>query len=107
MIGQPENCKGTDNHQDQTGALCSALELCILQATDDGGITGVDEAEGHQAAHDGLKQVLEDSVADTVPVVHITTRKRDVFTPLQSTVRGAEEKMYNYNVKIGIKSNGS
>lgn len=69
MIGQPEYCEGTDDQQDQTSPLSPALELCVLQAADDRGVTSVDEAEGHQAAHDGLKQVLEDFVANTVPVV--------------------------------------
>lgn len=69
VIGQPEYCKGTDNQQDQTSALSSEVEPCILQAADDRRVTSVDEAEGHQAAHDSLKQVLEDFVANTVPVV--------------------------------------
>lgn len=78
VIGQPEDCKGRDNHQDQSSALSSALELCIVQATDDKGVTTADEAERNQAAHDGLKQVLEDSVANTAPVVRITDSKSDV-----------------------------
>lgn len=92
VIGHPEYCKGTNNHQDQTSALCSALELCVLEAADNGGITSVDEAEGQQAAHDGLKQVLEDFVAHTIPVVWHTKGISDVLELLQVTVREAEKK---------------
>ena len=72
MIGQPEHCEGADDHQDEAAALRSLLELGALQAADDGGVAGVDEGERHQAAHDGLEQVLEDPVAHAVPVVRHT-----------------------------------
>lgn len=78
MIGQPEYCKGTDDHQDEAAALSSALEPGVLQTADDGGVTGVDEGERHQAAHDGLKQVLEDLVTHAVPVVWDTEAQSDV-----------------------------
>lgn len=58
--------------------MSSALEPGALQTADDGGVTGVDEGERHQAAHDGLKQVLEDLVAHAVPVVWDTEAQSDV-----------------------------
>lgn len=79
MIGQPEYCEGTNYHQDQTAALSSAVEPCILQTADNGGVTRVDEGEGHHAAHDGLKQVLEDFVTHAVPVVRLTKVQSDVW----------------------------
>lgn len=69
MIGQPEYCKGTDDQQDEAAALPFKVELCALQTADDGGVTGIDEGERHEAAHDSLKQVLEDPVTCAVPVV--------------------------------------
>lgn len=42
VIGQPEYCEGTDDHQDQAGALSPALELGVFQTADDGAIAGVD-----------------------------------------------------------------
>lgn len=78
MIGQPEYCKGNDDQQDEAAALPSALELGALQAADDGGVTGVDEDERHQAAHRGLKQVLEDPVTHTAPVVWHTKAQSDI-----------------------------
>lgn len=58
--------------------MSSALEPGVLQTADDGGVTGVDEGERHQAAHDGLKQVLEDLVTHAVPVVWDTEAQSDV-----------------------------
>lgn len=78
MIGQPEYHKGTDDQQDEAAALCFALELGTLQAADDVGVTGVDEGERHQAAHDGLKQVLEDPVTHAFPVVRYTKAQSDI-----------------------------
>ncbi len=72
MIWQPEYRKGADDEQDEAAALSSALKLGALQAADNRRVAGVDEGERHQAAHDGLKQVLEDLVTHTVPVVWMT-----------------------------------
>ncbi len=69
VIWQPKYCKGTDDQQDEATAFSSPMEFGALQAADDRGVTGVDEGERHQAAHDGLKQVLEDLVTHTIPVV--------------------------------------
>lgn len=78
MKGQPEYCKGADDHQDEAAALSSALEPGTLQAADDWGVTGVDEGERHQAAQDGLEQVLEDLVTHAAPVVLDAEAQSDV-----------------------------
>lgn len=94
VIGQPENRKGADDHQDEAAALSLALELGALQAADDGGVTRVDEGERHQAAHDGLKQVLEDLVTHTAEVVRDTKAQSDVVWQrlLQITVRKGRKR---------------
>lgn len=79
MVGQPEYGKGADDEQDEATALRPALELCTFETTDHGGVAGVDEGERHQAAHDGLKQILEDTVTRAVPVVRLTKAQGDVF----------------------------
>lgn len=58
--------------------MSSALEPGALKAADDRGVTGVDEGERHQAAQDGLKQVLEDLVAHAAPVVLDAEAQSDV-----------------------------
>lgn len=69
MIWQPKHGKGADDHQDEAAALSSALEPGILQTADHRGVTGVDEGERHQAAHNSLEQVLEDLVSHFSPMV--------------------------------------
>lgn len=90
MIGQPENREGTDDHQDEAAALRFALELGAPQAADDVAVTGVDEEERHQAAHEGLKQVLEDLVTRTTPMVWNAKAQGDVVRQclLQIAVAG-------------------
>lgn len=78
MIGKPEHRKGADDHQDEAAALSSALEPGALQSADDRGITGADERERHQAAHDGLRQVLEDLVTHAAPVVLDAEAQSDI-----------------------------
>lgn len=78
MIGQPEYGKGTDDQQDQAAALTSAVELGVSQTTDDGGVTGDDEGQGRQAAHDGLKHVLEYLVTHAAPVVRDAKSQGDI-----------------------------
>ncbi|TNN38871.1 hypothetical protein EYF80_050956 [Liparis tanakae] len=56
VIGQPEYGEGADDHHDEAAALPSALELGAVQAAHHAGVAGVDEGEGQQAGHDGLKQ---------------------------------------------------
>lgn len=89
MIGQPEYRKGADDHQDEAAALAPALELGALQAADNRGVTRVDEGERHQAAHDGLEQVLEDLVTHAAEVVRDTKAQSDVVWQrlLQITAR--------------------
>lgn len=58
--------------------MSSALEPGALQTADDGGVAGVDEGERHQAAHDGLKQILENLVTHAAPVVLDTEGQSDV-----------------------------
>lgn len=96
VIGQPEYCKGTDDHQDEAAALSFALEPGVFQTADDGRVAGVDEAERHQAAHDGLKQVLEDSVRHAVPVVGGAEVQSDVvgWYLLQAAVQEGGENSY-------------
>lgn len=78
VIWQPEYCKGRDDHQDEAAALSPVLEPGFFQTTQDSGVADVDECEGNQAAHDGLKQVLEDHVTHTSPVVWDTYHHSDV-----------------------------
>lgn len=79
MIGKPKHCKGADDHEDEATALLSPLEASAFQTAEDGGVAGVDERERQQAAQDGLKEVLEDLVSHTSPVVW--------YTPSQCGVR--------------------
>jgi len=97
VIRQPEYCKGTDDHQDEAAAFCSALELGTLQTTDDGGVTGADEGERQQEAHDGFKQVLEDPMTLALPVVRHAEAQSDIVweSLLQITYREKEEKHTN------------
>ena len=78
MIGQPEYGKGTDDQQNQAAALTPALELGISQTTDDGGVTGDNEGQGNQAAHEGLKHILEYLVKRAAPVVRDAKFQRDI-----------------------------
>lgn len=79
MIGQPEDRKGADDEEDQAGALSFALEHGAAQTADDRGVAHDDEGKGQQAAHDGLKHVLEHPVADAVPVVLGTKSQSDAW----------------------------
>lgn len=91
VIGKPENGKGDNDHQDETTALSSALKLGTLQSAYDGGVAGADEREGNQAAHDGLKQVLEDRVTYAPPVVwHANVHGLDIYNTVEKT---QEERM--------------
>lgn len=80
MIGKPEHCKGADDHEDEATALLSSLEAGASQTAEDGGVAGVDERERQQAAHDSLKEVLEDLVSRTSPVVRYTPSQCGVWS---------------------------
>lgn len=92
MIGQPERCEGADDHEDEAAALFLALEASAPQAAEDGGVAGVDERERQQAAHDGLKEVLEDLVGDTFPVVWYTHGHSGVPLGCYFQVTGGEKR---------------
>lgn len=92
MIGEPEHCEGADDHEDEAAALLPALEASAPQAAEDGGVAGVDEREGQQAAHDGLKEVLEDPVSHTFPVVWYTHSHSGVQLALYCQIAGGEKR---------------
>ena len=100
VIGQPEYSEGTDDQQDQAAAFIPALELGVFQTADDGGVTDVDEGEGHQATHDGLKHILEDFVIYAAPVVWYAEAQSIIAWKclLQITVRDAEGA-YKYCIR--------
>lgn len=79
VIGKPKHCKGADDHEDEATALLPPLETSASQTAEDGGVAGVDERERQQAAHDGLKEVLEDPVSHTSPVVRYTPSQCGVW----------------------------
>lgn len=99
MIGQPEYCKGADDQQDEAAALSSALELGALQAADDAGVTGVDEGERHQAAHGGLKQVLEDLVTHALPVVRDAKGQGDIVRQCLPQIAAREDEEKNTQIE--------
>lgn len=92
MIGEPERCEGADDHEDEAAALLPALEASAPQAAEDGGVAGVDERERQQAAHDGLKEVLEDPVSHTFPVVWYTHSHSGVQRGRYFQITGGEKR---------------
>lgn len=92
MIGEPEECEGTDDHEDEATALLPALEASASQTAQDGAVAGVDERERHQAAHDALKEVLEGLVGHTLPVVWDAQGQRGVPLGLYFQITGGEKR---------------
>lgn len=102
MVGEPKDCKSRDDEQNQATALSFTLEHGTSQAADDRGVAGVDESEGHQASHNGLKNVLENRMSHTPPVVKHTTA-HVVRGTLENTVRELKGKDYEFTKRYYVR----
>lgn len=104
VVGKPKHRKGADDHEDEATALLPPLEASASQTAEDGGVAAVDERERQQAAHDGLKEVLEDLVSHTSPVVWYTPSQCGVwfFQITGGEIRDIYIDKYFNNPKINL-----
>lgn len=80
VIGKPEHSEGADDQEDEATALLPTLEASASETAEDGRVACVDECERQQEAHDSLKEVLEDPVSHTSPVVRSTPSQFGVWS---------------------------